>query len=306
MCRGHYYYYYYITVAAGISTLLHPLTPPPDDDRPEEGPSDKNRARDAPHAAANKGWNEGDGKNVFRPTRRSRRRPLCVRAKKGDAKRAASDSIDCAIAGRDDIGGGSGVGVGLRRAGSPLRRGAPARTIPLTLSLTALPVGESSAPRAERATQRRARVDKRSLSPPLSCSIHSTLLQPLPPTHNDRLFIYYIRHPHAVAQHIYTPMTKLPCFVISLNVTNPSWFIIAEAVPRRPRDLSNHHPPHQSYVGFSYHRRRRKNYPLREKTFPSAAASQLSQTLQFKNHYFSSDHLIPHDFFPLTPLYGRL
>jgi len=76
-----------------------------------------------------------------------------VRAKKGDAKRAASDSIDCAIAGRDDIGGSSGVGVGLRCGGARARAG----TIPLTRSLTARPVDESSAPRRAGEPTTRAR-----------------------------------------------------------------------------------------------------------------------------------------------------
>lgn len=203
-------------------SVIPSTTTTPNDDRPGEGPSDKNRERDAPHAAANKGWNEGVGKNVFCPTRRRRwrRRLLCVRAKKGDAKRtAASDTIDCAIAGRDDIGG---VGVGLCHYGS-YRCSRTCARVRFTRSKAHHPV-------AERASQRRARVDKRSLSPPLS---HQYTLVSAVAARRLRLFIYYIRHPHTtVASYIYIHRWQSSLVSLSsLNVTNPSWFIIAETIP---------------------------------------------------------------------------
>jgi len=118
----------------------------------------------------------------------------CACVRKRGTPSAASDSIDCAIAGRDDIGG---VGVGLCHAGSPLQQDARARTIPLTRSQLTTP-STSHLRRAERASQRRARHDKRSLSPPLSC-IHSTLQ--LPAACVYLYIIYATRTP--VAPYIY-------------------------------------------------------------------------------------------------------
>lgn len=131
--------------------------------------------------------------------------------------------------------------------------------------------------RAERASQRRARVDKRSLSPPLFLPY---TLDSAAATSRPRLFIYYIRHPHTpVALFIYIHRWQSSLVSLSsLNVTNPSWFIIVETIPYRPRTLSlslvGTHQPRHNFVGFSYRRRRRKNHSLREKSLPSAAASQ--------------------------------
>jgi len=119
----------------------------------------------------------------------------CVR-KRGTRSAAASDSIDCAIAGRDDIGG---VGVGLCHAGS-YRCSRTCARLRFTRSKLTTP-STSHLRRAERASQRRARVDKRSLSPPLSLPY---TLDSAAATRRLRLFIYYIRHPHTpVASYIY-------------------------------------------------------------------------------------------------------
>lgn len=137
----------------------------------------------------------------------------CVR-KRGTRSAAASDSIDCAIAGRDDIGG---VGVGLCHAGSYRCSRTCARvrfrspdpsSPPRRRVIYGAPTG--------RANDARALINDLSLSPPLSLTrTHSTL--PLLPAACVYLYIIYAtRTPpsHRAYIHIYTPMTKLPCFVI--------------------------------------------------------------------------------------------
>lgn len=76
----------------------------------------------------------------------------CV-LKRGTRRAAASDSIDCAIAGRDDIGG---VGVGLCHAGS-YRCGRTCARVRFTRSKLTTPVDESSTARRAGEPTTRAR-----------------------------------------------------------------------------------------------------------------------------------------------------
>lgn len=191
MYRGHYYYY--ITVAAGyINPPPSPTTNDPKRGRPiriaRATPRTPQRIRDetrgtvkmyfAPPVAAV----DDHCACVRKRGTRSARRPIVSTAQLPAATTSA------AIA---PLASDSTAPI-HHCSGTRARAYDSARSIPHRAPPT------SHLRRAERASQRRARVDKRSLS---SALLQYTLDSP---TRLVRLFIYYyIRHPHPVAPHIY-------------------------------------------------------------------------------------------------------
>jgi len=204
VCRGHYYYYYYITVVAGyINPLSSPPPPPP---RTTTGPE---RGRPIRIASATprtprqiRDETRGSVKMYFAPpavddddddycacarkrgTRSAQRRPILSTAQLPAATTSAAlasvsvTTVHTAAAGR------------ARAYDSP--------DLKLT---TPSPSG--------RANDARALINDLSLLRSLT-SIHSSLL--LLPAACVYLYIPPAHHRRVV--YMYTPMTKLPCFVI--------------------------------------------------------------------------------------------